>query len=360
MKIGIYDPYLDSLGGGERYMLTIAACLSREHEVSVFWDDTTILAKAKEKLGLDMEQITTAPNIFSPQTSFLKKLLQTQQYDALFFLSDGSLPVSLAKEMFVHFQFPVEWVKGRTAGNKLKLSRITRVFCNSKFTKKFIDKKFGVRSTVVYPPCFSSGGISERKENKKNYILTVGRYNELPDGSSFKKQEFLIEVFKEMVDKGLKDWELIIVSSFLPEHKKNVDAIAKTAGGYPIRFLKNISFSELRSLYQQSKIYWHAAGYGIDVDEHPELVEHFGITTVEAMHTGAVPIVIQKGGQEEIITDGQNGYLWETKKDLIAKTKRVITDESVRNKLAEKAMERANDFTIEKFCSDINNLLKDS
>ena len=43
MRIGIYDPYLDSLSGGEKYMLCAAAYLADEHEVLIFWNDETIL-----------------------------------------------------------------------------------------------------------------------------------------------------------------------------------------------------------------------------------------------------------------------------------------------------------------------------
>ena len=39
MKIGVYDPYLDDVGGGEKYMLTTAECLSNDHDVTIFWDN---------------------------------------------------------------------------------------------------------------------------------------------------------------------------------------------------------------------------------------------------------------------------------------------------------------------------------
>ena len=50
----------------------------------------------------------------------------------------------------------------------------------------------------------------------------------------------------------------------------------------------NIAASELKSLYQRSKIFWHLCG--LDRDE-PELVEHFGMTTAEAMQNSCVPVV---------------------------------------------------------------------
>ena len=38
MKIGIYDPYLDDIGGGEKYMMSIAEVLSLENIVDVLLD----------------------------------------------------------------------------------------------------------------------------------------------------------------------------------------------------------------------------------------------------------------------------------------------------------------------------------
>ena len=79
MRIGLYDPYLDTLGGGERYMLSAAASLSHNHKVSLFWDGNAILSEAEKKLNLDLSRVTTTQNIFTPKTSFRKRLLSTAQ-----------------------------------------------------------------------------------------------------------------------------------------------------------------------------------------------------------------------------------------------------------------------------------------
>src|SRR5437868_702432 len=98
MKIGIYDPYLDSLGGGEKYMLSVACCLSEEHEVSVFWHDASILEKAHEKLNLDLSKVKTEKSIFAPNITTFKRLDESIKYDMIFFLSDGSIPFTLARK----------------------------------------------------------------------------------------------------------------------------------------------------------------------------------------------------------------------------------------------------------------------
>ncbi len=64
MKIGLYDPYLDTIGGGEKYMMTIAESLSSDNTVEVFWDDLTIKNKLDEMLNLNLDKVKFVKNIF--------------------------------------------------------------------------------------------------------------------------------------------------------------------------------------------------------------------------------------------------------------------------------------------------------
>ena len=54
MRAAIYDPYLDTGGGGERYMMTVAHTLKKEGwDVEVKWDSPKILNWLTERLGID-------------------------------------------------------------------------------------------------------------------------------------------------------------------------------------------------------------------------------------------------------------------------------------------------------------------
>lgn len=357
MKIGIYDPYLDTLGGGERYMLTIASVLSKDHDVFVCWHDRQILTKARERFGLSMGNVKIAPNIFKVRLPLYRRLISSRKYDLIIFLSDGSIPVSLAGETILHFQFPVDWVNGATLTTKLKLKRIAAVICNSRFTKQHIDKTFHVKSNILYPPC----GIVQEKQIdltlKRNIVLTVGRLNQLPDGSSFKKHEILIQAFKKMLDAGLRGWEFVIATSSLPEQIKYLDTLEEQTKGYPIKVMRQLAFGEITKLYLLSKIYWHGTGFGVDSVKHPEWLEHFGITTVEAMSGGCVPLVFNAGGQKEIVTEGGNGMLWSSEDELIHKTKEVIDNYRLWHSMSRNAIERAHDFSEEKFRDQLLNIL---
>jgi glycosyltransferase involved in cell wall biosynthesis len=113
--------------------------------------------------------------------------------------------------------------------------------------------------------------------------------------------------------------------------------------------IANLARSELTSLYERASIFWHASGYGEDQNIEPFLVEHFGISTVEAMAAGCVPVVINKGGQSEIVQHEVNGFLWETLDELKDYTARLISDDDLRVRMSAAARKRAQMFSREMF-----------
>lgn len=346
MKIGVYDPYLDTLGGGERYMMSLAACLAKKHQVEVFWDDASLKKKLEARLGLDLAKINFAPNIFNQ--NFFQKKQATELYDVLIYLSDGSLPFLFAKKNILHFQVPFQNVGGKSLLNKIKLRKIGKIICNSSFTKRFIDQEFGVDSQVVYPPvavdAFKPG-------KKKNLILSVARFSQAMQA---KKQEILIQAFKKLAAKG---WQLVLAGGLRSTDRRYFENLEKQAAGLPVELLANVSFVKLQQLYGQAKIFWHAAGFGESEAQHPEKMEHFGIVVVEAMAAGCVPVVIGKGGIPEIITPGQDGFLWQTPKELIEQTNQLINSPQVLQKLSQEAIKSSQRFSEANFCQKIHQIL---
>lgn len=355
MLIGIYSPYLDTLTGGEKYIFTAASCLSGAHEVEILWDDPFILSKAAAKFDLDASRIKVAQNPFKPSISTLSRILMTHKYDRLLYLSDGSIPIVGSKKLFIHFQFPVEWVKkGRGLFSKLKESRISKVICNSYYTKGFIDTKFGVDSIVLYPPADINARETPEKEN---LILTVGRYSKLSNGTDFKKLGILVKAFKEFKKKRLKGWKFAIVTSVVESEEKGFQEFEKTITSEDIKLYKNVPRVDLIGLFAKAKIYWHAAGFGEDLEKHPEWAEHFGISTVEAMSYGAVPLVIDAGGQKEIVSNGSNGYLWRNIEELVKLTHKVALEPMLMKNLADSAVQLSHNFSKERFCEELNHII---
>jgi glycosyltransferase involved in cell wall biosynthesis len=357
MRIGIFDPYLDDLGGGEKYILQLAICLSQKHAVTIFWDNADDIKALRKRFGLPTESLEIRKNIL--ELTVIQKAKAMKDYDAFIVLSDGSIPFVYPKKLYLHIQQPLPKHK-LSFKYQVKLACITGIFYNSEFTKKFNDLLFpGVKSTVIYPPV--SLEINEGKtgrKSKKNVILHVGRFRVKDhEEDDYKKQFFMVDAFKKLVDSGFTNWQFFVASSVKEEDRNDFEKLKKNARGYPIAFYVNKTNSELFDLYNEAKIYWHASGYGEDLENHPELAEHFGMSTVEAMGAGVVPVVIDRGGQREIVTDGENGLLWLTFDELISQTKRLANDEKLWHELSKNAVTRAKDFSKQKFYDAVNKLV---
>lgn len=363
MRVGIYDPYLDDLGGGEKYMMKIAECLSSDNEVTIFWDNREEIDELIKRFSLDLSKVKFTKNIFSKNISLFERVIKSKNFGAIFVLSDGSIPFLLSKKLFIHFQQPLPFVKvGLKA--KFKISRVNKFFCNSYFTKSYIDKEFSIEGFVIYPPV----EIKAKKIKKENIILTVGRFRVrdivtlservITGVGDYKKLAVMIKAFKEMFKNGLKGWKFILAVSIKDEERSVFNDLKKEAEGFPIEFLVNKTNDELWDIYSRAKIYWHASGFGEDLEKHPEYAEHFGISTVEAMGAGAVPVVINAGGQVEIVENEKNGFLWNNLEELQKRTLQLINDEALMEKMSKAAMKHALVFSGDRFCKEVREMIE--
>lgn len=350
MKIGIYNPYLDTLGGGERYCFDIARCLVNYHDVEIFWDNPEILSRATERFHIDTTGMRVVKNIWK-SGNVLTRARQSRRYDVIFFVSDGSIPFVFSPKAFLLFQFPVPWVNGRDFLTKLKVSRITSMLCYSEFVKRHLDRTFGRGARVLVPAVDIALPAPSKKER---LILSVGRFT---TGMNTKKQDVLVSVFKRMYGGGLTDWKLVLAGGLLPSDTPFMEQLKEEARGYPIEIIPNASFAKLQELYGRACIYWHAAGFGENLETHPERAEHFGLTTIEAMSAGAVPVVFAGGGQKEVVADGVNGFLWKTEDELIRHTQLLGDDTKTWNRISRAARGRAKEFSRERFCSKLRELV---
>lgn len=358
MKIAIYTPYLDNYGGGERYMLTIAECLSMANQVDILLDShlqqlgyQSFKKNASSKLSLDLSKVNLVKAPLGVGSSLWQRLAFLKKYDYLFYLTDGSIFFSTAKKNIIHFQAPLVNQNRGMWGNK-KISSWDLGICNSKFTEEVIKKSWPIKLKVVYPPV----DVSKIKPwSKKKYILSVGR---LLGYKRPKKHQVLIETFKKMFDQKLiPGWSLHIAGYITKDELGELADIKEDLKKYPIIFYPNYPFENLVKLYGESSIYWHATGYG---EDDPVDMEHFGITTVEAMAAEAVPVVINKGGQPEIVEKKKSGFLWDSVEELTECTLKVINNSKLRDKLGKNARQRSKMFSKEHFMAIIEDLINNA
>ncbi len=342
MKAAVYSPYLDTLGGGERYVLSFAKVLSDNGwSVDLQSSDNVITKKLEKRFGLHFKNIKTVEDI-----------KRGDGYDLCFWLSDGSVPNLLARKNILHFQRPFFNVDGKNLINRMKFFRINRVVVNSVFTKKWIDKEYPVNSTILYPPV----DVSKFKPGKKEkLIICIARFSQLEQS---KRQDVLVSAFKKLYDLGNKDWKMVLAGGSEVGRTNYVDTLRRSGKGYPIRIIENPDFKVIKDLYAKAKIFWSASGYGVDEEKNPQKLEHFGITVVEAMSAGVLPVVYNAGGHKEIIEDSVNGFLWKTKGELIKKTRKIIEEDKFIKDIVKSAKSDSNIYSYESFEKKVLEIIK--
>lgn len=353
-KALIFDPYLDTLGGGERYALGVGMALSNlGFSVDVAWHQPDILVQANLRFGLDYSPLIIRNSVYQVLTlgnTFTKRKLQSE-YDLVFYVSDGSLPLMGAKLNLLHFQVPFKKIGGNFLTNLIKTSQIDYFVYNSHFTSNVVAPQLPLsKSFVLYPPISVSKFTNQNKKEK--LILSVARFD---SPSHSKRQDVLIDAFRQL-HLLHPDYRLQLMGG-LKGDEDMLTNLRSMVGNLPIDIIINPDFQTILAAYQKAQFFFHAAGFGIDENSNPEVVEHFGIVTVEAMASGCIPVVIDRGGQREIVR-GNCGFLVNSVQEMVAQTSKVITDQSLSKSLSENAVQRAADFSEKNFIESLATILK--
>lgn len=361
MNICFYSPYVpDHFGGGEKHLFDVAVSATRFHTVSIAIPSTkinsnftleTIKKKYQEFLNQDLRTITFVAAPLG-SASAITKLNWSKSFDALYYVTDGSLFFSLASHNYLHIQIPFTQSKSGLL-DKLKLNNWQHKNTNSQFTKHIIESSWKTKIDQVIEPMVD---LDEFKgvENKKRHIISVGRFFRQLHS---KRQDVLIDIFKDMIGRypeKMKGWKLLLVGS--AEDAEYIIELKSKLGKLPIEIMNDVSRTELIELYKTSALFWHATGFDVDEEKQPAKVEHFGISTVEAMAAGAIPVVHLKGGQKEILGADLSTLGWLTKEECIAKTIQLITNPAQANNYRKEVIERATKFSKPEFDKKIEKL----
>ena len=345
LRVGLYSPYFGStLGGGERYLCMTAATVRDRFpdlEVEIVSPVPADRELIERRLGVDLagiglvatnRRITPlhrALNALAPLRPLRNRVVARQaarfsdRYDVYLPMA-YAIPVAPRRGPgAILCQFPYPEPGPELDGYSL-------VLCYSDYVRGWVREYWHRDATVVSPPV----AVPEREPDwarKERLILSVGRFFR---GGHSKRQDLLVEVFRGLCGAGLQGWELHLAGSVhrAAGHSGYFEEVAAAARGLPVHLHPDTAPEDLEELYGRAALYWHAAGYGGGAD--PAAAEHFGMTTVEAMARGAVPLVCGRGGQPEVVRDGVDGCLWMDPEQLAAQTRRLAADGAARQRLA--------------------------
>jgi hypothetical protein len=275
---------------------------------------------------------------FSPGTSDRRQLgVAVSKLRMTGITGDGSA----THRVMVYLVLRYPWLRNDPFDLKF-LDSYTAVLANSEYTRGYIKDWWKRDAQVLFPP------IATEKLHpapaRDRLILTVGRFFS-PGLGHAKRQLEMVTWFGEMHRAGLLDgWRMAVVGGCEKSQQPYLQQVEEAAVGLPVEIHPNAPRAVVEKLLTNASIFWSATGYA-EGENRPWAAEHFGMTTVEAMAGGCVPVVIDKAGQKEIITPGVDGYRWQSPEQLKELTARVANDETLRARLSEAAVSRSAAFS---------------
>ncbi len=357
-SLAVYDHAFHLIGGAQRYGLTLAAALRDRFDVTLVANKDVALEDFRAWYGIDLAgcrlEVLRLPHYEAAGASVLDPALLTPETGNPFHavsLRSGGFDVfvnnsmneavdPLAPRSVLVCHFPE-----RRPRYFFYADRYDRIVYNSRYTGEWVGRKWGLRPTdLVYPPI--EAGAPAPDAAKRKIILSVARFE--PEGT--KRQAEMLEAFLEAraVLPGLFDgWTLVLAGGSEPANRylERLRGRAARAGG-AVELRVNAPSAEIATLYAAASIFWHLCGLG---HRDPSEVEHFGMTTVEAMRSRAVPVVYDGGGLREIVDDGVDGVRVRTGAELLEATVRLMRDPAARSRLASAAEAKAGEFSKAKF-----------
>ncbi|XVF84052.1 hypothetical protein PTKIN_Ptkin16aG0543600 [Pterospermum kingtungense] len=227
------------------------------------------------------------------------------------------------------------------------------VMVNSSWTQSHIEKLWRIPERIrrVYPPCDTSGlqALPLERSVETPKIISVAQFR--PE----KAHGLQLEAFSVAIKKLGEDWprpKLQFVGSCRnksdEERLQNLKEKAVQLNIYEdVEFHENLMYRDLVRLLG-------GAVAGI----HSMIDEHFGISVVEFMAAGAIPIAHNSAGPKmDIVLDEdgqQTGFLAQTIDEYANAILNIITmPEAERLKIATAARRRANRFSEQRFYDDL-------
>jgi GT2 family glycosyltransferase/glycosyltransferase involved in cell wall biosynthesis len=359
--VAVYTPFALTPGGGERYILTLAAVLSERRTVTIVSPHQYSYVRLQNlgrEFDLDLSHcrmMTYGQFVSGPRPAFM------------FTLGNHVIPpvAAYGASSWYHCQFPFPRETSDVQYSRNLLAGYQGIIVNSKYTRKHMlralrkQKLAAAPIEVIYPPVSTVEGNAA---HKRNIILNVGRFFV---GGHSKRQDILIETFRTLAARSNGDLELHLAGSLVPEppHINYVQELQKRAEGLAVRFHINPTKDALFALYRDAAIYWHGTGLGADIKREPEKAEHFGISIVEAMSAECVPLAFDAGGPREIITNGVNGFLYCNQESLVNFTLQLLDRNAgggERTRMGHAARAGAAQFKVECFVANLRRLVTPS
>ncbi len=331
----VYSPFDIRVGGGERYILSVASGLSNKYEV---W----FLTKqriSRARLSHTLEDLAIKPGRFH-----YAKLDDTANWERpdLYFVMGNEIepPTSgFGKRNIFHIQFP--FPIHYTGHFSIEcINQYDAIIVNSEFTACNVAKAMLTYKVSSIPICVLNPPVSmpSCKDNNLSRvydstaylkIVNVGRY--IVSGHN-KRQDAVMDIAEECHRLGLPvSFEFYGGLGVEEENTQYFSELAARGSRIKAKVYANASRSVIENALNTAYIYIHPCGLGYYPGSSPEKLEHFGITIVEAMSRGCIPLVYDQGGPAEIISNNNFGFTFSQTSEAVNQIKLLLKDPKLFN-----------------------------
>lgn len=308
-RVAIYSNTWDeSGGGGIVYVLSIAKILSKNgFDVTVFFYDTIQLEELHRRYETDGLKIKIQKRMAMPFFSQLNFALKEWRAFDIVIMQSLAIPrLTFVKKSYILCDFPAGKIEH--ISESVRLTSWQNIIVNSEYTKHWVQNHWKREAIVFHPPI----EIPPLHNQARNLdLVCVGRFN---NGKRSKRQDIVIAAFKDLIALGYTGIKLHMLGYV--QDDAYLAKLKETAVGFPVFFHENCPNLNRIEILNQSAIFVSACGFENNEKVEPMLVEHYGISVVEAMAQGCIPVVIGKGGHKETVDHEKNGYHWNTKEEL--------------------------------------------
>jgi len=155
---------------------------------------------------------------------------------------------------------------------------------NSQYTAGLFHEAHGVRLPVVYPPVDTSNHSFDPADlPKRDTILFFSRI------IGYKRPEMVLELAARH-----RQYRCVVMGGVTPNRRSYFQTLQQRArkARLEVVFLPNPTATTVRQEMARARFYIF-----------PAVNEHFGMTTPEAIASGAIPFVHDSGGQREIVVN---------------------------------------------------------
>lgn len=349
-----YNPYIRAEGGGERYFLSALESLSRQFNVCLLCStlELPVCRKLISRYALDFEKISilsTVPNdlpsdAVSAYFALNDFFCSTVPNTALFFQITNTAPFLVPCSARVcHQQLNRPQIKNDSSIMEFIKDSFRQqdalFFPTLGVQNHFLDfLGFDISHWVTYPPLSPLFEFSSIDTSRPTDIITVGRF------CAWKGQLLQLKLFNELT-KIVPNIQMTMVgpaeNDYFEEVRRYRDKMR-----LPVELLIGLDSSELREAYSSAKIFWSTTDF-----EQKFQPEPFGLTTIEAMACGCVPILPCIGGAQEIVNGADQAVLISNPQDMVRETANLLVNTLKLREIGKRASESAKRFSLTSFFS---------